>query len=145
MVNFDKEITLRWSDIDANHHVRHTVYYDLAAKLRTDILAELGLTMKAMYENNFGPVLFREECVFKREMFYGDKVTLTVRLAKAKADYSRWSFRHEFVREDGTVCAVLNIDGAWIDTKIRKLAPPPQLFMDAFEILPKTEDFALVD
>jgi acyl-CoA thioester hydrolase len=34
MNQYSKKIDIRWSDIDANFHLRHSVYYDLGAFLR---------------------------------------------------------------------------------------------------------------
>ena len=44
-------------------------------------------------------------------------------------------------RENGTLCAVINVDCAWIDTQLRKLTIPPALVAEVFETLPKSEDF----
>ncbi len=56
---------IRWSDIDPNFHVLHSGYYDYCANARLKILAENGVTMQAIQETHIGPILFREECVFK--------------------------------------------------------------------------------
>jgi acyl-CoA thioester hydrolase len=134
-------VQLRWADMDPNFHLRHDAYYGLGAQARVEALLASGITPQVMQQNDFGPILFREECVFRREMRLGDQVDILVRVSKARMDGSRWSFKQEFVRSDGTLCAVLNVDGAWIDTKLRKLAVPPQEFMGGFLRLPRTEDF----
>lgn len=54
---------------------------------------------------------------------------------------SRWTFRHELIREDGTLCAVLTVDGAWIDTQLRKLTVPPGVTQEILAAIPRTEDF----
>ena len=144
MIEFSKPISIRWSDIDPNFHLRHSAYYDLGAQLRTDILDSLGITLSTMQENNFGPVLFREECVFAMEIRPSDKVTINMKLRRLKNDHSRFSVQHEFVKDDGTICATLVIDGAWMDTQARKLSPPPQMGIDAVNAFPKTKDFEQV-
>jgi hypothetical protein len=35
----------------------------------------------------------------------------------------------------------MNIDGAWIDTKLRKIMVPPSQVSAVLEALPKSEDF----
>lgn len=144
MSAYTKELSIRWSDIDPNFHLRHTSYYDFGAQLRTEMLAQLGITLQAMQEQAFGPVLFREECIFRREIKYGDQVSINLQLTQLRNDFSRFSIQHEFIRQDGTLCAVLNVDGAWMDTKIRKLAPPPQIGIDAINALPKADNFMWV-
>ena len=145
MTAYTKELSIRWSDIDPNFHLRHTSYYDFGAQLRTEMLAQLGITLQAMQEQSFGPVLFREECIFRREIKYGDKVSINIKLTRLRNDFSRFSIQHEFIRQDGILCAVLNVDGAWIDTKARKLSPPPQIGIDAINTLPKADDFQWIE
>nr|MBP8824794.1 thioesterase family protein [Flavobacteriales bacterium] len=89
-------------------------------------------------------ILFREECLFKREIRLGDQVDLLVRLSKARADGSCWSFRNEFMRKDGQLCAVLNVEGAWIDTQKRKIAILPAELMHRFLDLPHSADVELL-
>src|SRR5688500_7605216 len=124
MAEFQKQLSFRWSDLDPNFHLRHSVYYDFGAAQRIEILEDLGLTLQVMREQHFGPVLFREECLFKREIRLSDKVTITARMAKLRPDASRWSIRHEFLSEEQKVMAILTVEGAWIDTRLRKLASP---------------------
>lgn len=137
-------IHLRWSDMDPNFHLRHDVYYSLGAQARVEALLRSGITPQVMTDAHFGPILFREECVFRREMRLEDRVDIHVRLSKARPDGSRWSFHQEFVRNDGTLCAVLNVDGAWMDTHQRKLTVPPHAHMARFLGLPRTDDFVLL-
>jgi acyl-CoA thioester hydrolase len=145
MTVFEKNISLRWADLDPNFHLRHSVYYDFGAELRVEILEANGLSLKYMKENHLGPVLFREECIFRREIRMGDEVIITARVAKMKADASRWSIRHQFLSTDNKLLAALTVDGAWIDTNLRKLASPiPQLVIDVFNAFPKAEDFELI-
>ena len=141
MSTFTKEIHIRWADLDPNFHVRHSAYYDFGAQHRVEILEQLGLTMKVMQKEHIGPILFREECVFRREIHLADVITMQTKMAKMSADASRYSIVHELYRED-ILCAVITIDGAWMDTKLRKLASPtPQIVIDALNIFPKTTTF----
>ena len=48
----------------------------------------------------------------------------------------------QFRREDDTLCATITVDGAWMDTKLRKLASPtPEIAIQALSIFPKSDDF----
>ena len=134
-------IQIRWADIDANRHLRHSVYYDYGAAVRMQALTEKGLTVKKLEELHIGPVLFREEAVFKREIVYEDNITLTLEVLKASADYSRWSLQHQFVKADGTLAAIVTLDGAWIDLVKRKLAVPDQFIRNVFANFPKSQNF----
>lgn len=142
--SFRRPIILRWADLDPNGHARHSVYYDFAAASRVDFLSASGVTLELMHTLHFGPILFREEAIFRKELRYGDSLWINVLVTKLRRDYSRFSFRHEISRDDGTLCAVINVDGAWIDTELRKLTLPPPEVIQSFENGPKSEDFQWV-
>jgi acyl-CoA thioester hydrolase len=141
MQKFSLPIQVRWSDIDQNRHLRHSAYYDYGATVRIACFSEHGLTNLKFEELHIGPILFREEAIFKREIKFEDKITVDMTVTKATSDYSRWSIRHHFFKDDGTLCAVLNLDGAWIDIVKRKLAVPDEFILSIFQDFPKADDF----
>ena len=144
MSTFSMPISIRWADIDANRHMRHSVYYDFGATARMKLLSERGLTTKKFEEFHMGPILFREEAIFRREILLEDQITITVELYKATEDYSRWSLRHQFLKEDGSLATTLSIDGAWIDLNLRKLAKPNDFITKIFSEFPKSADFEFI-
>lgn len=141
MADFLKNIEIRWADLDPNFHVRHSAYYDYAASARIEFLQQNGITVNFMKDKAFGVVIFREECVFKRELIMEDKVSINMRLLKATPDYSRWSIQHTIFKNGDTVSAVLNLDGSWIDVIKRKLTIPPEEVVKTFGDLPRAENF----
>jgi len=95
-----------------------------------------------MQENHIGPILFREECVFRKEIRLGTPITISTKIGKMKPDASRWTIVHELRNDKDEICAVLSVDGAWMDTKLRKLASPtPKIVADVMNAFPKTDDF----
>lgn len=136
MDSYFKKIEIRWSDIDANFHLRHSVYYDLGAFVRISFLSEHGLTTAEMQKQHIGPILFREECVFKKEIHFSDSVTVYLKLVTTTPDMGRWTMVHEIYKNENILAAVLTIDGAWMDTEKRKLAVPPDFFKEVFAKLP---------
>ncbi|MEX2230728.1 MAG: acyl-CoA thioesterase [Cyclobacteriaceae bacterium] len=141
---FKQAVQIRWADIDANRHLRHSVYYDYGASMRMNALSAQGLTMKKLEELMIGPVLFREEGIFKREIMFEDTITIDVEMVKCREDFARWSLRHHLIKGDGSLAAIINIDGAWIDLAKRKLAVPSPFVIDVFERFPKAQDFELI-
>jgi acyl-CoA thioester hydrolase len=129
---------IRWSDLDPNFHLRHSVYYDYGAYCRVNFLREHGLTPEIMLQHHIGPILFREECLFKKEIRMGDQLTINVMLDKATADFSRWTMIHELWKNKDVLAALITVDGAWIDTRIRKLAKLPVIFTPVFQEMDKT-------
>jgi acyl-CoA thioester hydrolase len=141
MDTYSKKLEIRWADLDPNFHVLHSKYYDFGAYCRMAFLTEHGLTPAVMMENNIGPIIFREECVFKREIKFGDELEVFLKLRKCNEDGSRWSMVHELWINGNTLAANITIDGAWLKTKIRKLANPPEVCKIGLNQIPKTEDF----
>src|SRR5690349_9791753 len=126
MDKYEIPIQIRWSDIDQNRHVRHSAYYDYGAMVRLRFLNEQGLTMQKMEALRMGPVIFREEAVFRREIAPEDSVTIDTEVLAATADYSRWSLRHRLVKGETTLAAILQVDGAWLGLDTRKLVVPDE-------------------
>ena len=140
-----KNLNLRWSDLDPNFHLRHSSYYDLAAQERIDILNEYGITIEVLKEENVGPVLFKEQCEFKREIHLNSQIHILTKLLKMKHDGSFWIIQHEFLSEDDKLHALIKVEGSWIDTIKRKLARPvPASILSGFERFPKSEGFEYV-
>lgn len=139
--SYSKPIQIRWADVDANRHLRHSAYYDYGALMRMLFLTEHGLGLQQMEAYQMGPILFREEAIFKREIMFDDSITMDVLCTKATADYARWSVRHQIVKADGTLAAIINVDGAWIDMAKRKLALPNPAIFSAFDAMPRSDDF----
>lgn len=145
MENFSLPIQIRWSDIDQNRHLRHSAYYDYGAMVRVACFAEQGLTTMKLEELSIGPILFREEALFKREVKFEDKITVDMQMVKSLPDFSRWSIRHNIYKDDKTLAAILNLDGAWIDIVKRKLAVPPPFVQKIFADFPKSDGFEWID
>lgn len=141
MEQYVKTIEIRWADLDPNFHLRHSVYYDFGAYCRICFLEEYGLPATLMEQLQFGPILFREEAVFRKEIRLGDKLTIDLQLTRSRKDFSRWSIRHQLIKNEGIVSAILTVDGAWINTSLRKLASPPSQITDVFNKMPKAADF----
>jgi acyl-CoA thioester hydrolase len=136
-----RPIEIRWADLDPNFHLRHSVYYDYGAYCRISFLEERGLNAAFMAKNQFGPILFREECVFRKEIRLGDTITIDLQLLKAREDQSRWAIQHKIVKNDGVLAAILTVEGAWIDVFQRKLTVPPETARHVFEHMPRAADF----
>ncbi|MFT3946021.1 MAG: thioesterase family protein [Agriterribacter sp.] len=138
---YKKSPEVRWADLDPNFHMLHSRYYDLGAYVRMCFLTEQGLSLTVMADHKMGPILFREECVFKREIKFGDKLDITLQMLKARKDGSRWTMQHHIYINNETLASVITVDGAWINTERRRLATPPLHFAEIFDRIPKAEGF----
>ena len=88
-----------------------------------------------------GPVLFREETKFLREIRMGEKLIVDLVLVKARKDASKWTIRSSIYKKDGTLSAIVEVDGAWLDLKQRRIIKPPQEIVDMISAAPLAEDF----
>ena len=126
MEDFVMPIQVRWSDLDPNFHLRHSVYYDWGAVCRVEYLNKAGLTLQRMQQLQIGLILFREECVFRREVRMGDVVTIDAKILKARRDFSRFTIQHVIKKDSDTMSAIITVDIAWISAVTRKLAALPE-------------------
>jgi len=136
-------IDVRWADLDPNGHVRHSVYYDWGAMARITFLEGKGVGLAWMTANAIGPVIFREEARFLRELRFGDQLTIDLWLAGASVDGRKWRMRHRILRA-ADVAATVEVDGAWLDLRARKIVAPPEALVQAFTGFARTEDFAVL-
>lgn len=143
MEPFTQTITVRWADLDPNGHVRHSVYYDYGAQARVALLEKRGLGLKWMAKNMIGPVLFREQAKFLRELHMSDEITIDFQIAGESEDGRKWRIVHNIHRGD-ELCAVLDMDGAWLDLRARRITVPPEELRLAFHDLPRTDDFEIL-
>lgn len=141
-MNIFYEGQILWAQIDANQHMRHSAYADLAAQSRLNMLRKAGLDLAKLLDYKIGPVLFKEELFYLREIVLGDFVKVTCEVTKSRRDGSRWTIRHEIFRGDGIKAAIVNAEGAWIDTEKRKLTLLPVELSSLFLSSPRSADYA---
>ena len=145
MENFLRSLEIRWSDLDPNFHLRHSVYYDWGALCRISYLEKYGLSEALLKKLGVGPILLREECVFRREIRMGDIVDIKLELLSATRDYARWSIRHQVIKNKEMDSAMITVDGAWLDTQQRKLTEPAPEIVSIFAAMPVTDAFSWTD
>ena len=142
MTAFSKVVEVRWADIDANQHMRHSAYADLCTHTRLEWLQAAGFGADEFKRQGFGPVLFRESTDYRREVNLGERLSINVLIAAASPDNSRWHIRQEMRKADGTLAAVYEVAGAWLDLRSRKLIAPPPALAAILAALPRSADFA---
>src|SRR5262245_53079099 len=140
---FSVPMEVRWADLDPNGHVRHSVYYDWGAQVRLTYLERHGVGVTWMGRNGIGPVLFREEARFRRELRFGDELRMDLQISAASTDGRKWQMRHRLFRGD-ELAATLEIDGAWLDLRARKVTVPPPEMVAAFDQAARSDDFTVL-
>jgi len=130
-----------WSQMDPNMHLRHSAYADFCAQARSNLLHEFGLSLQELNKQKIGPILFREELVYHREIGLDEIVRVRVELSRFNRKNSRFSFRHVILKKDDVQAAVVHVDGAWIDIVKRKLTTIPEEWLKIVGQLPRTKDY----
>ena len=140
-MNFKVSFNTKWSDFDPNRHMRHTAYNDYAAEVRVRYFQAQGFSINEFAKFNIGPILFKEETSFLKEIHMGENITVNMELEGVSSNIGRWRFKHQIFNEDGKIAAEIKVYGAWIDLIKRKLTTPPSKFASIFEQLPLAVNF----
>lgn len=133
MEAYKKTFDVCWADLDPNFHVRHTAYNDYAAQVRFAFLTDNGFSAERFRKEKLGPVIFREETRFLREVMPNDTLTIDLKMEMVGDDWRKWKIRHAVYRSDGVKAAEIDIDGAWMNTELRKVVPAPDELQQAIK------------
>jgi len=117
--------TVRWAELDPNGHMRHSAYADFAADQRVSWLASLGFDGRRFAELRLGPILFREETKYLKELHGGEQIRVEGCVTGGTPDGARWTIEHTIYKADGRAAATVSVDGAWLVLDRRKLTVPP--------------------
>ncbi len=130
-----------WSQIDANRHLRHSAYADFCAQARSNMLNTLGLSLDQFAKQKIGPILFREELIYKREIQLDEYIKVEILLTKLNLKNARFSFQHIIYKENGDKAAEVNVDGAWLNLVERKLTDIPAEWYEILKKIPRAESY----
>ena len=143
-MNFQVSFDTKWADFDPNRHMRHTAYNDYAAEVRVRYFAKNNFSIDEFTRHNLGPILFKEETSFRKEIHLGENITVNLKLQGLSENNERWKLVHEVYNEAGKLSAIIKVYGAWIDLTKRKLRIPPVETKEMFAFAEKSEDFEII-
>jgi acyl-CoA thioester hydrolase len=145
--HFEQRFRVSWGDLDGNAHMANTSFLDHAADTRMHYFAQSGFTVERFAAEKFGPVVVRDELVYRKELRLLEEFTVDFELAGISADGVRFRVRNTFRNMANDVAATVTSEGVWFDLERRQpRAPPPDLDVlmralrrgdDFAEILPK--------
>ena len=141
-VKYAKTFEVLWADLDPNAHMRHSAYNDYAAQARVGFLAEHGFTLEHFQKLRLGPILFREDTRFLREIRANERISVTTEATGQSPNRKHWRIRHCIFRADGELACVIDCQGAWFDLAARKVVPAPPELEAAMQQMPRAEDYA---
>lgn len=141
---FEMTLVTRWGDLDSNGHMANTAYLDACVDVRFSYFASRGFSPARFQELAIGPVIFRDEIEYFRELRLLDPVRITLATAGGSEDGSHFRLVNELFRArpgDSRIAARLVTTGSWLDLKTRKLTRPPEELARVLREMPCTDDF----
>jgi len=141
MQHFKRTMQVRWSHWMRTATCGHSAYYDYGVAMRMMILSEGGLDLGKLEEFD---VLFcsGNKAIFRVRL--DDIIMLDAVMVKLTAHFARLSLRHHVTKQDGTLAAIINIDGAWMDLVKRNATVPNPFIQNIFSKFPKSEEYELI-
>lgn len=142
---FHHRFEVRWAELDANGHMRHSAYLDFPAQIRIAFFNEHGFNVRRLQEMRIGPVLFNEYVEYRREIRDSEFIDVDLALMGLSKNKKHWRIRHQIFKEDGVLASVLDCRGAWLHMDERRVVAAPDALYEAIEKMPRTEDFTWID
>jgi acyl-CoA thioester hydrolase len=138
---FRQSFRVGWGDLDGNHHMANRAFLDRAADTRVLFFAQHGFSVSRFASERIGPVILRDELVYRKELRLLDEFTVDLEVFGLSPDGTRFELGNTFRTLEDVVAAVVRSEGLWFDLdKRRPRAPPPEL--DAVEReMPRGEGF----
>ena len=141
---YSKTLLAGWADMDFNSHMRNTAFLDKAADVRMMYFSENGFPAGEFSRLRIGPVVMRDEVLYRKEIGLLQEITVTFAIAGHSEDGSRFILRNEILRLDGTLCATVTSSGGWMNLTDRRLVSPPEALHEAMRSLPHASDFTVL-
>ena len=138
---YAKEFIAGWGTMDFNGHMANTAYLNLAADVRMAFFAEHGFPPSEFRKLALGPVIWKEELEYFREVGLHDSVTVTYALLAMSAEGARFVVENEIWSAAGERAATVRSTGGWLDLRTRKLVAPPPDLLAAFAKVPRAHGF----
>jgi acyl-CoA thioester hydrolase len=135
---------VRWTDIDANRHVRYSAYIDAAAELRYRFFTDHDLSPEAFDKLGVGPVYTSLTANFFREVRLGETLTITYLLTGLSPQGVRWKVQHHFLKANGKKAVTVSLEGTILNLTTRQPTAPTPEIMAVFQLVPRGPDFEVL-
>ncbi len=141
---YKKQFEIRWSDVDANGHLANSAYTNFMSHARMSFFDEQGFYMPEIKKHGIGPVVFYEHMYYFKESFIGTPITVTTEISGLSKDGMLFMFEHNFYNHKGQHLAYCEMQGAWIDLKLRRLTKLPEVLLKLANTFPKSKNFKIL-
>lgn len=133
-----------WSDMDFNRHMGNAAYLNLCTTVRLKHFADQGISFAEFERLRVGPVVFRDEVEYYREVQLLEKLTVHLEMLGSSDDHSQFKLRNEIWKENGVKAAQVVSTGGWLDMATRKLVVPPVVIRSALAAIPRGPAFEVL-
>jgi acyl-CoA thioester hydrolase len=141
MAIFEKQFEAGWRDVDMNGHVANTTYIEYAVDVRVAFFNSCGFPPRDFLKQGFGPVIKSDFVEYFREVLMLEKMSVTIENGGFASDGSRFRVVNSIYKEGRVLAAKVVSIGGWLSFKERKLIEPPDILKNAWQRLPRTDDF----
>lgn len=143
-MNLEK-FNFRWSDIDANMHIKNTAYNDLFIQHRLSLLVKMGFGMPEFKKIGMGPMIIHEHLYYLKEVRADSEVYIDMYLKGNSEDWKYMQFAQHLYNNKGELSCFLDLTLSLLDIRERKLALPPAEMIKGLKQLKKTDDYKIID
>jgi acyl-CoA thioester hydrolase len=104
----------------------NTAYLDRASDARALYLANSGFPAARFVTERMGPVVIRDELVYRKELRLHDEFVVDLLAAGLSVDGTRFRLENNFRNASNESVATVTSDGVWFDLDARRPRPPPK-------------------
>jgi acyl-CoA thioester hydrolase len=138
---FEQRFRVGWGDVDGNAHMSNAAFLHRAADTRFAFFASHGFAGDRFAANRLGPVIAKDQLVYRRELRLMEEYTVNLELVGLSSDGIRFHLRNTFRTDAGDLAAVVDSEGVWFDLDARRPRAPPG-DLDALQrTAPRASDF----
>ena len=112
--------------------MRHSAYADMCAHARISMLNDLGMTPEWFKEQGIGPLLFKEQTEYFKEVFINERLNITVEAGQDTGSDKSIQVINRVLTENGELAAVHTVIVGWLDMKVRKVVRLPELIRNSY-------------
>lgn len=137
-LSFSKTFEIGWNHLDANAHVKNSVYAEFGDDTRVAFWQQHGVTPLMMHEMGIGPILFDSYIQFFKEITLGEIIEVDLVLDFVSEDYRKWRIVHHIYKKENMLLgAKITVNGSFINLTTRKISPPTDILKSIFVIMPR--------
>lgn len=125
---FRRNFQVGWGDLDGNGHMANRAFLDRAADTRVFLFAENGFPASRFASERIGPVILRDELVYRKELRLMDEYSVDLEFFGISFDGTRFDVGNTFRTASDEIAAIVRSQGLWFDLETRRpRIPPPEL------------------